>query len=311
MSEKKVLLLGNGVNRLSENKSWEDLLEELIREVWKEDVIKFTKEKPLTLLYEEIALRTMRFQGRNEIKLKGRISTLVEKMDHNKFHEKFMRIRVNNILTTNYDYNFERAYGNTNGEKKNILRETKYNMFRRRKCGDKYIWHIHGEAEVSNSISLGHEHYAGYIQKMRNYLTNGIPTKNNNRRYSPFFSSKSESSIDELKEDDIHSWVDLFLGYDVHIIGFSFDYTEIDLWWLTIYKERLRIRNRQNDIGKKNDIGKTIFHDFRFRCPNRKEDPIVKARLSLLESYGVEIKEYDLEESDYENTYDKVIQNFQ
>ena len=303
MSEKKVLLLGNGVNRLSKDYSWENLLEDLIKKVGKEDVIKFTKEKPFTLLYEEIALRTMRFQNRKEIDLKRIISKLVKEIKHNEFHKKYLNIGVNHILTTNYDYNFEKTYKNTNCEKKNILPETKYNMFRRRRCGNKDIWHIHGEAEVPNSLTLGHEHYAGYIQKIRNYLTSGIPTKNKKKIYSPFFSSKSESSINALREHDLYSWVDFFLGYDVHIIGFSFDYTEIDLWWLTIYKEKLRFKYKDDSLGK------TVFHYF--RNPERKEHLIEEAKLSLLESYGVKIKKYDFKEGNYNEAYGKIINYFQ
>lgn len=300
MRKMRVLLLGNGVNRLSNDYSWEKLLEDLIKEVGKRDAIKFIKEKPFTLLYEEIALRTMRFQNRKEIELKRIISELMEKLKHNKFHKKFLDIGVKHILTTNYDYNFERVYKNTNGEKKNLLTETKYNMFRRRKCGNKYIWHIHGEVEVSNSLTLGHEHYVGYIQKMRNYLTSGIPKI---KISSPIFSSKSKSSINTLEEHDIYSWVDLFLGCNVHIIGFSFDYTEIDLWWLTIYKERLRFKDKDHGIGK------TVLHYF--RNPEKKGDPIEEAKLSLLESYGVEIKKYVLKESNYNEAYDEVINYFQ
>lgn len=300
MSKMRVLLLGNGVNRLSNDYSWEKLLEDLIKKVEKIDAIKFTKEKPFTLLYEEIALRTMRFQNRKEIDLKRIISELMEKLKPNEFHKKFLDIEVEHILTTNYDYNFERVYKNTNGEKKNLLTEKKYNMFRRRKCGNKYIWHIHGEVEVSNSLTLGHEHYVGYIQKMRNYLTSGIPTS---RISSPFFSSNSQSSINALEEHDIYSWADLFLGCDVHIIGFSFDYTEIDLWWLTIYKERLRLKDEDHDIGK------TVLHYF--RNPEKKKDPIEEAKLSLLKSYGVKIEKYDLEGSGYNEAYDEVINYFQ
>jgi len=195
----------------------------------------------------------MRFQNKQEIDLKRIITGLVKKIKYNEFHKKFLDIGVEHILTTNYDYNFENAYNKTNCEEKNIRTETKYNMFRRGKCRNKYIWHIHGEAEVPNSLTLGHEHYVGYVQKMRNYLTIGIPIRKG-KISSPFFSSKSKSSMNTINEHNIISWVDLFLLHDIHIIGLSYDYTEIDLWWLTIYKERLK--------NEYHDIGKTVFHYF-------------------------------------------------
>jgi hypothetical protein len=104
MSKKKILLLGNGVNRLSKDYSWKDLLEELVEKVGKRNAVKFIKEKPFALLYEEVALRTMKFQNRKEIELKKIISTLVKKIKPNEFHKKFLEIDGNQILTTNYDY---------------------------------------------------------------------------------------------------------------------------------------------------------------------------------------------------------------
>lgn len=304
MEENTILLLGNGVNRISNDYSWEDLLEDLIKFIGKESVINLKEEKPLTLLYEELVLRTKRFQNRKELELKKEISKLItQNFKPNIFHKQVLElIGIQHILTTNYDYNFEKAH-NYEWGKVNLYPEKKYNMFRRRKIGNKYVWHIHGEAEVPNSISLGHEHYAGYIQKMRNYLTSGIPTKKK-RINSPIFSSRPnhDYTIEDLeKKRGIYSWVDLFLGCNVHIVGLSLDYTEIDLWWLIIYKERMRYKSKYS--GR---IGKSTFHYFKQNEINTFEE----SKLSLLESYGVEIRKCPVKNNNYERAYNYVFQNF-
>jgi len=316
MIKEKILLLGNGVNRLSGNYSWENLLKDLIKKFDLRDVVELNEEKPFTLLYEEIALRRMRQQNYKELEVKKKVCELLKNIESNEFHEKIFKFGINHILTTNYDYNFEKAYKNGNVEKGNILRETKYSMFRRRtcgdKCGDKYIWHIHGEAEVPNSLILGHEHYAGYIQKMRNYLTIGIPIKNDKGKIkSPLIKPNFDLTIKNLEENKIYSWVDLFICCDVHIIGFSLDYTEIDLWWLIIYKEKLRLSNKNSAIGT------TVFH----RIKNQKEknneesknDGEAKnneeAKISLLKAYGVEIKNHEVNDN-YEEAYKKIFDDF-
>ncbi|BBB33355.1 conserved hypothetical protein [Thermotomaculum hydrothermale] len=305
MSTDKVLLLGNGINRLKTNYSWENLLDDLIKKINLQKVIKNKKEKPFTLLFEEIAIRAMKSQNNKEIELKRTIANLVKNLKPNEFHEKFCNIGATHILTTNYDYNIENSKNeNIKSNEKmrtaNVFRETKYSMFRRRKCGEKFVWHIHGEADVPNSITFGHEHYVGYIQKIRNYLTTGIPRKDGENIISPFFSPNPKASINEIKNYEKYSWVDLFLGCDVHIVGFSFDYTEIDLWWLTIYKEKLR--------QKKENISKTVYHYIENSEKKTKQE---KAKLSLLKSYGVTIKPYKLKDNSYECSYGEIIKSIQ
>lgn len=280
----KILLVGNGINRLSKDYSWENLLDELIIDIGKENAIEHRKTKPLTLLYEEIFFRSRKYLDKDEIGLKKKISDLVNKLKRNEFHKKFLNLGTTHILTTNYDYNLEKsAYGSVeNGKSVNVSPERKYNLFRRRQINNQYIWHIHGEAEIPNSITLGHEHYSGYLQKMRNHLTD----KNHER----------------------NSWVDLFIESDVHIVGLSLDYTEIDLWWLIIYKEREKLKHN----GKNYDyIGKTVFHHFSRPTDSERDDGAKLAKLSLLKSYGVEIKEELVKEEEYDKAYNKFIENFQ
>ena len=302
-----VLLLGNGINQISNEYSWSNLLDDLIKDAGKSEVIKYRGEKPFTLLYEEIYMRSVRHLQRKELRLKEKIADLVlRKFTPNEFHTKFLNLDVAHILTTNYDYNLERAVSKTQGKVTNVLKETKYNLFRRREVNGTYIWHLHGEADVPNSITLGHEHYAGYLQKMGAYLKYKIASKPKGQ------SKEVRSPLQRLlykreevpafeEPNSIYSWVDLFVMHDVYILGLSLDYTEIDLWWLLIFKERLRHERRINS-------GKTTYYCFYPHTMDKKEE----AKLSLLDSLGINVIKKDAGKN-YENVeaaYDDFIRTF-
>ena len=285
----KVLLLGNGINRLSNEYSWSDLLDELIKATGKSEVITYREEKPFTLLYEEIYLRTLKHLQSKEIRLKEKIANLVlSKFTPNEFHTKFLNLNVEHILTTNYDYNLERSSYNDHGKAANVLTERKYNLFRRRNVNGRYIWHIHGEADAPNSITLGHEHYVGYLQKMGNYLKDKITSKRKGEQKE--IRSPIQMAIHRQKEirafdkaKTIYSWVDLFLMNDVYILGLSLDYTEIDLWWLMIFKARLK---RETGFP----YGNTTYYTFYPHTFDKKEE----AKLSIIESFGINVIREDV-----------------
>jgi hypothetical protein len=62
----------------------------------------------------------------------------------------------------------------------------------------------------------------------------------------------------------------------VHVLGFGFDYTEIELWWLLSLKRRDALRGRA--------VGRTIYYP---AVPA--DSDYTKAREGILESYGVEV----------------------
>ena len=220
----RVLLLGNGINRLSNEYSWSDLLDDLIKDAGALEVIKYREEKPFTLLYEEIYMRALMHLQRKELRLKEKIADLVlRKFTPNEFHTKLLNLDVAHILTTNYDYNLERSVHTDQGRAANVLIERKYNLFRRRNVNGKYIWHLHGEADVPNSITLGHEHYVGYLQKMGNYLKDKITSTSKGEKKairSPLqkaiFRQEQFGEFDKASTT-VYSWVDLFVMHDVYI----------------------------------------------------------------------------------------------
>jgi len=306
----KILFVGNGINRLSDDISWENLMKDLAGEATRDGKLEFQDKKPFTLLYEEITFKMLDKKGKNaslrevETDLKRKIADRVKNLNVSNFYNTLLKLESTHILTTNYDYSIERSYVENNGEKANLSREVKYNLFRRRKIGDRFVWHIHGEAENPSSITLGYDHYTGQLQKMRNYFAEGIPSRrkgqSEERLKSIAKGLKSYEEFEESLEKAIRerkpfSWIDLFLGYDVHIIGFFLEYSEIDLWWLMVYKEKARRKN--------NWLGQTYYYSIK-NGQNEK----YKVKNSLLSSYGVQVKTYEVKENkSYQSAYEEII----
>lgn len=280
------LLLGNGINNLSKDSiSWEALLKQLANEIQHDEIMDLIDEKPFTLIYEEIIFKfnSKSLQVSKEIDIKRRVAKLVSEISSNEYHEMLLNSKFNNIITTNYDYALENSL-DSKTEKSNLKNETKYSLFRRKTINSKNIWHIHGECDVPNSIMLGHEQYAGQLQKMRQYATANRNTQS--REVSQFKLGNHCFDTD----NSIYSWLDIFLRDNIHILGLSLDYTEIDLWWLLSYKERLRQISNYN-------VGSTTFHTT--ERPNIQK----QALLAILKSFGVNI----ITHKSYEHMYENVV----
>ena len=284
------LLLGNGVNRLMRDApSWRNVIIDLAQFVDKKNAIaQHLDRKPFTLIFEEIFLRSARASGVSELELKKRAAELIDQIQFNQFHADFMRAGCRHVITTNYDYNFENSITNASIDT-SLSPERKYSLFRRRTAEGVNVWHIHGESGAPNSLLLGHEHYSGTLQKMRAYLTSGRSRGKTNR--SPFRAGNLDF---DLEHDGVYSWADVFLRDDIHIAGYSLDFSEIDLWWLIIYKERLRLRGEPT--------GKTFAYQLMSRPRS-----IEGAKVALLSSFGVEVVNRYSSES-YESSYDALIE---
>ena len=220
---KKVLLIGNGINQVSDGgASWTTLLNKLAGEPKTEHEEAVRKAKPFTLWFEELSSRSRKKN------LKESVATALSKgLRPNSIHAEIMTLEYENIITTNYDYNLENARGDV-WRQNMAAPENYYSLFRRHSFKSNHIWHIHGELNNVRSIMLGHEQYSGYIHKIRNFLTSGVPTESKARDKTPYLSKFSGK--DTKKKGDIENWVDIFLENEVHVVGFGLDYTENHLW---------------------------------------------------------------------------------
>ncbi len=240
----KTLFIRNGVNRLTDNTSWEQVLDSLAKfapEPEHDLIMRNIRDKPFTLVFEEIFLRSAKARHTTEFELKKEAARLINNIPNSEYHAGIIKTGAKHILTTNYDYNLERGSG---VERKDACThpEQKYSLFRRYQVGSQWVWHIHGEASVPDSLALGHNHYAGSLHHIRDYLvTRSTRVHQVQRRESPYLGG------DPNFDSGVHaySWLDVFLRDDIHIYGFSLDYTEIELWWLLSFKERERLSPRR------------------------------------------------------------------
>jgi len=162
-----VLLIGNDINNATGNYSWDELIDGLINKA-NLSKIPNKKDKPFPLLYEEIYLNAARQNGFKEQSIKKFIASNTKNLDPNEIHERICRLSIGNILTTNYDLTFERTLGieAKNVVNKGFIKESLYNLFRFHEANSTKIWHIHGSETTPKSITLGYEHYSGYLQQM-------------------------------------------------------------------------------------------------------------------------------------------------
>lgn len=100
------------------------------------------------------------------------------------------------------------------------------------------IWHIHGEAADPESMILGHYYYGNLLSLCREHIRNcerayeRLRPEDTDRRVGRMY-------LKSLVERAILSWVDAFLLGDVYVLGFGYDFSEMDLWWLLNAKKKL------------------------------------------------------------------------
>jgi hypothetical protein len=274
MSNQRILLVGNGINLVSDNgASWNALLNSLAGDPKTEHEREVRKAKPFTLWFEEVASK-----DRQHGELKQKIAnSLRTRVAPNQLHQELMALDFQHVLTTNYDYTLESAAGLA-WTSNPPARETFYSLFRRRSWGSRHVWHIHGELDVVSSIMLGHEQYSGYFHKIRSFLGSGVETKVKGRDQRPYLSKFSRNNKEARV--DVECWVDVFLEHEVHFVGFGLDYTENHLWNLITEKQRLRNKGIPTASG--------VFH----RCSDREQDTAEEAKMSILRAIGIEVVDH-------------------
>ena len=260
---KPTILLGNGINLLSDNSSWEDLLNKTSQNF--QINVRVTKDKSFPLIFEELIFKSEREYQEILDSFKEQINSELNGLVINKYHDRLMKLNCYDYLTTNYDYSLERVFNSRFNKSVRNSRETKYSLYRNNVIENKKIWHIHGELNhgfekrrsVHESIMIGNEHYGDYHRKVHELL-------------------KPPGSIINALENERDSWPKRFFTHDVHIVGLSLDFSETHLWWILNYRARLI-----KVFGK-------IPNEIYFHLPSFRQDKH-RSKIELLEALNINI----------------------
>jgi hypothetical protein len=286
----KVLLLGNGINRaFQDHCSWNDLISRLSAGRSDPDSNLDLSDCPANL---QIVLKT-KDQVQESLKehhkaLYGRVSAQEAEL-----LKKLLTAGFDDILTTNYSYELEAAAWGMTAPKDAQLKKSCRSIEEGRGVDSKYllhsyqqvdceqaenrIWHIHGEARKPGSMIIGYYYYAALINRIVDFC------KSRGNDY--LMHQKAGNPLPML------SWVDAFLLGDVYILGYNFDYCEVDLWWLLNRKKREKASN-----------GETFFYE-----PSSAK---TAAKQKLLETFGVKICNCGIEIPDDTADHSKDYQAF-
>ena len=264
------LILGNGINRVAMQRGWSELLRELAIKFNGEDLIAYLEVKPLSMFIEELCARsTLPFRKAEHI-IKVEFAGLLKQIQPVGAHERICRL-FNVIMTTNYDFTIEEALAGPMHFPSFLAPESRYSLFRRHIADKKEIWHIHGDVGRPGSMLLGFDHYAGNLQKIRNYVTDSVEVKG--APWGRVGSPVKGGNLEFTENRTIYSWIDYFLRDHLHIVGLGLDFTEIDLWWLLLHKRR-----------RLHQTGKVFFYQVLLDKEER-ETPVT----SLLRSLNVQV----------------------
>ena len=235
LTRHKVLLLGNGINLLYGDQSWEMMIRnELDRSnnglTWEK-----IESVPATM---QIVLAT---DDKVDSRLKG-ISGELEKQQITEDRATFLRelvgLPVDCVMSANYSLEIERALGFSGScasyrsrlkrtikpEGLDEFRLFKYFPMKQPDGRVTPLWHIHGDIAKPRSMIMGHYYYAKHLREIQDRTAQMIRVHRGCESASVPFEPQS--------------WVDWFLVSDIFILGFGLYLCESDLWWLLCCKKR-------------------------------------------------------------------------
>ena len=294
---RNTIFFGNGLNYLeSNNISLEKLLT-----IIKGDKQFESKLLPNTLTYERIILE--KYTGGDILKdseypIKKEIANLLDNVRSDNIYKLLYNLEFENYITTNYDcgfidsllqlkeINFIDEYTPDSEKIYSIRRVKRISNTKEKK---KLLWQIHGEIRYPATIMLGLDQYRGSIGRIDNYINGNYPNPKNRKEKEVSIEDKFQSGFTES------SWIELFFNTNIHIIGFSLDFCEIDLWWLL----NKRARMKKSGINIENEI--------HFYCPKHE---IEIQKTELMESFGIIVHTIDIG-NNYPDIkfYEKILSN--
>ena len=247
-TNRKVLFLGNGINRAFNGDSWDELLKKLSNDKG----AKYGENVPMPL--RAILLTKDGVDKAINSNRSCFYGNIIEPL-HSELLKKLLCAGFDDIITVNYSYELESAalgkssvtenkvagmMKNTQGRAESVYLLHTYNEVT---CGEtkNRIWHIHGECRKPGSIILGHYLYGNLLGRIRNELD-----RSGNKYY---YYQKQGKSI------AFDSWIDSFILGDIYMLGFGMAYSEFDLWWLLNRRKREKAEKGKVFYFSPQDIG--------------------------------------------------------
>lgn len=235
----QVLLLGNGLNRLVQAVGWNELL----TQIKKNPKICMDDKTCSSLPYPLLAVLATDDHVDRAINEKQKLFCGVtdNAMEGLRpYLQQLLSMGFDDILTTNYSYELERAAYENISQNGSLCKKWMRHTAEVARAEQKYllhtynavpyqgvsnrVWHIHGEVRKPSSLILGHYYYGKLFFKYQELL---------NKRSNLQFDLEQQG-----KPPIMESWLDAFLLGDVYVLGFGYDYSEFDLWWLLNRKKR-------------------------------------------------------------------------
>lgn len=292
------IFFGNGLNRLiSSNISWDKLLDKI------KGIDKFKDDSlPNTMIYERIILQRLLKEEdvlQDEFLVKKDIANLLKDIQGNELYKKMYHLNIQHYITTNYDYGFISSLGNISEilypiqefSTEDVYSIRRIKKIRNSKESKKHFWQIHGEIRKPATIMLGVDHYCGSIGKIDGYIKG-------NYKYVIDGEEVTEASIEKKFASNSFnnsSWIELFFTTNIHIIGFSLDFSETDLWWIITKRARMM---------KSLKLRRNIKNKIHFYC-----NKIDEQKKDLLEcmKINVHIVELSIDGFNYMSHYQRIL----
>ena len=228
----KCLLVGNGINKRFDDKSWEELIEEALKASNQKFPFADLKNMPATM---QIVAATGDHVHQHMKDLSDCLMRIEMTDERLQFLQSILNLPVDDILTTNYSFELEMASGMPQRKTSYSSglastfeltdKERKLRLFQYYETPNgKRIWHIHGDAAKPDTMLMGHYYYGKQLKAIQECIAKTV------RRYQICLRKGTEFTP--------YSWIDQFLTGDVFILGLGMYLCESDLWYLLCCKKR-------------------------------------------------------------------------
>lgn len=336
----EVLLLGNGLNRLLELDSWEELVSEMSSDPNMVNNPSLDKFKGLSSLLQVYALEPKSKDFSEKIQkilksIKNNFNNKISNADEStkqkiELYSKLCNLDFQSILTTNYDLFVEdflkkklaqtgikvkvkREHGRKNvssQKKRDSLYDFRYLQYNRNskleQLNEPYIWHIHGNQENPKNIMLDFYSYGTNLSILQSYGYHFI------KKYMACVKKVVSNTNNESIEFQPESWLDYFFLGNIYIVGLGLDADEFELRWLLTYRKRIHnIISERLEQQCKPIFGNIYFMDIYSRKNDNDQDALdkVKRRSREFEILGCKYKNFgnNLIDNDYKTAYCSII----